>query len=195
MREGERCEPGSTAAAWPTSIIHNADNDTPRSTVRSHTLLIHAQEELPMPNLAAAFKDEIRRLAKKEIKTQTEVLRQATTQYRHEIALLKRQMRDQQRQIARIQSSAGKGSATSPSEEQPAEAVRFSARSVRAQRARLGLSARDYGRLVGVSGLTIYNWEHNKSRPRKAQFDALVTLRGLGKREARAKLEALDTEE
>jgi len=148
-----------------------------------------------MPNLAAAFKDEIRRLAKKEIKTQTEVLRQATTQYRHEIATLKRQMREQQRQIARIRSSAGKGSEPSPGEDEPAEAVRFSARSVRAQRARLGLSARDYGRLIGVSGLTIYNWEHNKSRPRKAQFDALVALRGLGKREARARLQALDAEE
>ena len=62
--------------------------------------------------------------------------------------------------------------------------VRYSARSVRAQRKRLGISAEDYGRLIGVSGLTIYNWEHGKARPRKAQLAALIAVRGIGKREA-----------
>jgi transcriptional regulator with XRE-family HTH domain len=49
----------------------------------------------------------------------------------------------------------------------------------------------DYARLVGVSPLTIYNWENGKSRPRKVQLAALVALRGIGKREAQAKLELL----
>jgi DNA-binding transcriptional regulator YiaG len=66
--------------------------------------------------------------------------------------------------------------------------LRFSARSVKAQRRRTGLSAADYAKLVGVSPLTIYNWEHHKSRPRREQFAALVALRNLGKREAKAKL-------
>jgi hypothetical protein len=43
-----------------------------------------------------------------------------------------------------------------------------------------------------VSPLTIYHWEHNKTRPRKEQFAALVALRGLGKREAQAKLALLN---
>jgi DNA-binding transcriptional regulator YiaG len=72
--------------------------------------------------------------------------------------------------------------------------VRFSARAVRAQRRRLGLSAADYGKLVGVSGLTIYSWEHGNRRPRKAQLAALVTARRVGKREAAAKLEMLKAE-
>jgi DNA-binding transcriptional regulator YiaG len=50
----------------------------------------------------------------------------------------------------------------------------------------------DYAKLVGVSPLTIYNWEHNKSRPRQGQFTTLVALRGLGKREAQAKLTLLE---
>jgi DNA-binding transcriptional regulator YiaG len=66
--------------------------------------------------------------------------------------------------------------------------VRFSARSVKAQRRRIGLSADDYAKLVGVSSLTIYNWEHGKSRPRKEQLASLVSIRGIGKREAQAKL-------
>ena len=69
--------------------------------------------------------------------------------------------------------------------------TRFSARSVRAQRQRAGLSAAHYAQLVGVSPLTIYNWEHGKSRPRNGQFEKLLALRGMGKREARAKLEQI----
>jgi hypothetical protein len=45
--------------------------------------------------------------------------------------------------------------------------------------------------LVGVSGLTIYSWEHGKSRPRKAQLAGLVAARGIGKREAMTKLAVL----
>jgi DNA-binding transcriptional regulator YiaG len=43
------------------------------------------------------------------------------------------------------------------------DATRFSARSVEAQRRKTGLSAADYAKLVGVSTLTIYNWEQGKS--------------------------------
>jgi DNA-binding transcriptional regulator YiaG len=75
------------------------------------------------------------------------------------------------------------------------ERVRFSARSVKAQRKRAGLSAAEYGKLVGVSAVTIYNWEQGKSRPREEQLASLVALRGLGKREARAKLELLKAAE
>jgi DNA-binding transcriptional regulator YiaG len=59
---------------------------------------------------------------------------------------------------------------------------------VKAQRRRTGLSAADYAKLVGVSPLTIYNWEHGKSRPRGGQLASIVAIRGLGKREAQVKL-------
>ena len=136
-----------------------------------------------MTTLAVALKEEIRRLARKEIKAATHATAKAVAQHRREIAKLKRQLREQEKKIASLQ----KGK---PSPKLVDESVRFSARSVKAQRARLGLSAADYARLVGVSPLTIYNWEHGKSRPRQEQFAQLVAVRGIGKREARAKLES-----
>jgi DNA-binding transcriptional regulator YiaG len=75
--------------------------------------------------------------------------------------------------------------------EEAMEGVRFSARSVKSQRERLGFSAADYAVLVGVTPLTIYNWEHGKCRPREEQLAALVAVRGIGKREALAKLAML----
>jgi DNA-binding transcriptional regulator YiaG len=143
-----------------------------------------------MPNLAIALKEEIRRLAKKEVKAQTGKTKQAVAVYRREIAKLKRVVQEQVKRLARLEIQR-KPAAEQVAAEEPLEGVRFSPRSVRAQRKRLRLSAADYGKLVGVSGLTIYNWEHGKAQPRKAQFTGLVAVRGIGRREALAKLDQL----
>jgi DNA-binding transcriptional regulator YiaG len=141
-----------------------------------------------MTTLAIALKDEIRRLARKEIRAQTGSQARAVAQYRREIARLKRQQREHEKKIAFLESQTRRMQNLPMQVAEQNGALRFSARSVRAQRQRVGLSATDYAKLVGVSPLTIYNWEHHKSRPRQEQFTALVSLRGLGKREARAKL-------
>jgi DNA-binding transcriptional regulator YiaG len=144
-----------------------------------------------MTSLAVALKDEIRRLARKEIREQTGSTAQAVARYRREIAQLKRQTQALEKKLAFLESQERKRLKAPEPVESVDEGVRFSARSVQAQRRRTGLSAADYGRLVGVSALTIYNWEQGKTRPRKEQLAALVELRGIGKREAQAKLELL----
>lgn len=147
-----------------------------------------------MPNLAATLKEEIRRLAKKEIRAETGTTRQAVVQYRREIADLKRKLREHEKKISFLQKQEKERLGQPQAAEEPVENARFSARSVKAQRRRLGLSAKDYSTLVGVSPLTIYNWEQGKSRPQKAQLAALVAVRGIGKREALARLELLNAE-
>jgi DNA-binding transcriptional regulator YiaG len=146
-------------------------------------------KEPSMPNIAAVLKEEIRRLARSEIKAQVGSTKKATVQYRRDIAKLKRSLNQQEREIKRLKKQTQQGQPQT--QEEPLESIRYSARSVRAQRQRVGLSAENYGKLVGVSGLTIYNWEHGTSRPRKAQLAALVAVRGIGKREALKKLAEL----
>jgi DNA-binding transcriptional regulator YiaG len=148
-----------------------------------------------MPNIAAVLKDEIRRLAKKEVKAEIGTTKNAVVQYRKDIAKLKRLVQAQQREIAFLKAQEGKRLGQRPTVEKPSDNVRFSARSVKAQRKRLKLSAEDYGKLVGVSTMTIYSWEQGKSRPRNAQLARLVAVRGIGKREALAKLEVLNGKE
>ena len=145
-----------------------------------------------MPNIAGVLKEEIRRLAKREIKVQVGTTRRATIQYRRDIAKLKRLVGQQEKEIKHIKKRLQQQQGQPQPTEDQLEGVRFSARSVKAQRQRLGLSAADYGKLVGVSGLSIYSWEHEKSRPRKAQLAALVAVRGIGKREALIKLSELE---
>jgi DNA-binding XRE family transcriptional regulator len=69
--------------------------------------------------------------------------------------------------------------------------MRFNAKGFATMRRRLGLSAAEMGLLVGVSAQTIYNWEAEKSRPRQQQVAAVASLRGVGKRVAKARLEEL----
>jgi DNA-binding transcriptional regulator YiaG len=139
-----------------------------------------------MPNIAAVLKDEICRLAKKEVKAQVGKTQKASAQYRRDIANLKRIVSQQEKEINLLKKQTQQNQPQA--EEESAENIRFSAKSVKAQRSRLGLSALDYGKLVGVSPLTIYSWEHGNSRPRKAQLAMLIAVRGIGKREALLKL-------
>jgi DNA-binding transcriptional regulator YiaG len=144
-----------------------------------------------MTTFAIALKDEIRRISRKEIRARTGGTTRAVSQYRHEIAQLRKHIRELRGRLASVEAMSRRSPTTPTPQALEESDIRFSTRSVKAQRRRSGLSAKDYARLVGVSGLTIYNWETGKTRPRPEQFAALVALRGMGKREARLKLEQL----
>jgi len=141
-----------------------------------------------MPNLASAIKGEISRIARKEVRTETQVLRKQSAQYRGQIAALKRQVADLGKQL-RLASKAGSGRAASEDTQESANTgLRFRANGFAAHRRRLGLSAAHAGALLGVSGQTIYHWETGKARPRARQMPAIAALRKLSKSQAAAAL-------
>jgi DNA-binding transcriptional regulator YiaG len=146
-----------------------------------------------MPNIATALKSEISRVARKELRSETETFRKVMSVYRKEIAALKRRTHALEQQLRGLQKAGvragAKGSSTS--EEGPSASRRFSAKGLASQRRRLGLSAHDCGLLVGASSQSIYNWEDGKARPRASHLEAIAALRALGKRQATARLEAL----
>ena len=144
-----------------------------------------------MANLTKLLQDEIRRLARKEIRAQNTSVRQAADTHRREIAAIKKTVQDLQKQFAAFRSEDGKRLALAKISDDDLEGVRFSPRSVRAHRKRLKLSAEEYSKLVGVSMQTIYHWEQRKSRPRRSQMAALVAVRAMGRREALKRLQAI----
>jgi DNA-binding transcriptional regulator YiaG len=146
-----------------------------------------------MPNIANVLKAEITRVAKKEVRTDTESLRKAVAFYRHEIAALKKRLAQVEKDVKR--SGRRRGPEVAPVETQTevgGRQLRFSATRFAAQRKKLGLSAADFAKLLGVSSLSVYKWESGKTRPRRAQLQAIAAARNLGKREALARLEQLD---
>lgn len=145
-----------------------------------------------MPNIAAILKSEISRIARKEVKAQTQDFRKASAQYRAQIAALRRRIDDLERQLRRARKSSSAAAAPKAGDDEDGgRNLRFSAKRFAAQRNKLGLSAADFAALLGVTGQSVYKWELGKARPRAAQLAAIASLRGIGKREAAARLEAL----
>ncbi len=143
-----------------------------------------------MPNVAAVLKDEIRRVARKELKMEIASLAKQSVRHRRDIAALKRKVADLKRQVSYLEKQEGKRIAKSPSNGS-AEEARFSPKWLASHRAKLGLSAAAYAELVGVSQLSIYNWESGRSRPRQPQVAKLASIRGIGKREAQRRLDLI----
>jgi DNA-binding transcriptional regulator YiaG len=143
-----------------------------------------------MPNIGAVLKQEIARLARRQIRTELQATKKASGQYRRHIAALKRQVTTLEGQVGLLQRRLLAKPVTAVSS--PNGKVRFVAKGLRSQRARLGLSAADYGKLVGVSAQSVYNWEQGHANPRPEQLKTIATLRSIGKREAQGRVEQLD---
>lgn len=146
-----------------------------------------------MPDIATVLKTEIRRLARKEARSEVGTLKKASAQYRKDIARLKRDLDRAQKKIAALEQEVDSRPATAVVSPEEAESRRFSARGLRSHRKRLGLSAAELGTLLGVTAQTVYNWEQGKARPRGAQFTRLIELRSLGKRAVNARLDRKGT--
>lgn len=143
-----------------------------------------------MPNIASVLKEEVLRLARKEVRAETEGLKKAAAHHRSDIAELKRRVAALEKQVARAEKASSKQAAPN-AENETTVPTRFSAKGLAGRRQKLGLSAAEMGLLLGVSAQTIYNWEAEKSRPRQAQLVAIAALKHLGKRQIKAQLEAL----
>jgi DNA-binding transcriptional regulator YiaG len=142
-----------------------------------------------MPNIGTVLKSEISRVARKELRGETQALKKSISQYRSQIADLKRRMRALEQLVGRT-SRAGTKAAQAAQAAEPGGKIRFSAKGLAAQRRRLGLSAAAVARLLGVSPLSVYKWESGKTRPRARQIEAIASLRGMGRREAAERLQA-----
>lgn len=143
-----------------------------------------------MPNIAAVLKEEIARVARKAVRGEIEALKKTVSAQRGQIAQLKRLLQEQQRQL-RQRGKAAAPAAASGETGLPVEKLRFSPGRLAAQRKRLNLSAQEFGRLVGVTGHTVYIWESGKSRPTPEKLAAIAALRKAGKRDVQARLAAL----
>ncbi len=155
-----------------------------------------------MPNLTTVLNEEIRRLARKEIRAQVGKTQKQVAEQRREIAELKRVNTELNRRLNYLESQEKKR-LKEPAEPkviiqqadgttEAGSTARFSPKWLAKHREKLELSAADYARLVGCSPLSIYKWEKGESTPRTAQREALASIRGLGKREAQRRIELMD---
>ncbi len=144
-----------------------------------------------MGKLEDAVRDEIVRLARRELRNAVVPLAKEVRELRQAVA-----------QLGKTVGSAQQAAAPARAEAQPepgrlsaaageVEKSRFSPALIQKLRTRLGLSQSQLAALVGVSGPAVAQWESGRSTPRGANRAALVGLRKLGKREVKRMVEAL----
>jgi DNA-binding transcriptional regulator YiaG len=153
-----------------------------------------------MPNIAAVLKAEISRVARKEVRQAAEGLKRSAVAQRLEVSALKRRVLELEKQLKAVTRSS-RSRATEESRRSDAiegaeevGGLRFRAQGMAANRKRLALSAHDFGLLIGATAQSVYSWEQGKSKPKAKKLAAIAALRGIGKKEAEFRLEALKRE-
>ncbi len=140
-----------------------------------------------MPDVATVLKQEIRRLAKKEIMI-------VAADQSKQIRGLKGTVRDLRKQVAALEKNVRTLAArpqSRPQTETEEKSIRISARSIRSHRKRLGLTQAQMSKLLGVSTASVTFWESGRTSPRGKNRQAIAELRTMGSRDAKVMLESL----
>ncbi len=131
-----------------------------------------------MPDFKQTFQEEVRRLARKELKAfEAKINEQKKT-----ISALTKRVNELEKKQA---APAAAEPAAEPAQSAPAtegRKARFSPKSLVKFRKKYSLSQKALAVLLGVTPFTVSHWEIGKNRPRTVQIEAFSALAKLGKR-------------
>jgi DNA-binding transcriptional regulator YiaG len=135
--------------------------------------------------LETVIKETITRGARRQVRLMVLPLRREVVRLRRKLAEVHSGLLSIRRRAVsweRLLDATPPGSRVS---EEDVKAARLSPRLIQRLRKRLGLSQTALARLLSVSGPAVAQWEAGRSKPRGQHRAALVSLRKVGKREAK----------
>jgi DNA-binding transcriptional regulator YiaG len=145
-----------------------------------------------MANVVKALKAEIARISRKEVKTAIGDIGKSQTNLKKILADLKKRVASLERENKRLTKEASKQKAPSVEKlPEQQEKARFTSKGIHSLRSRLGLTQAEFAKLVGATTHSVYLWE-KKEGPLKLRDKtkaAILSIRGLGAKEAKEKLE------
>ena len=141
-----------------------------------------------MSDLKQVLNDEIRRLARKEIKLAVQPLQANIAALRRQISDLKKLYNEASRKAEFIQKKAAEVSGVEIIVEEPK--LRLNAAGIVRIRTKLKLTQSEFARLLDVSMHTVSAWEKGKCSPRANVKARICALRTVGKRQIKAMLNA-----
>jgi DNA-binding transcriptional regulator YiaG len=148
-----------------------------------------------MSNVVKILKAEIARISKKEAKSATQAIGKSNTWLRKTVADLKKRLVLLEKENKRLGAAIKKYQTHSPqkADQEEGKKARFTSRGIRALRKKLRLSQADFGKLLGATPHAVYLWEKKLGalNPRDKTKAAILSVRGLGAREAREKLKEI----
>ena len=146
-------------------------------------------------DIKQAFSDEVRRLARKEIKLAVAPLLETVSDLRRLVAEQKKRIAALEKRLPN-ESANEKISIGDEFEQESGRSVRINAAGIVRLRNKLGLTQAEFAKVVGVAMHTVSVWEQGRRIPRKAQKVRICALRKVGKRELKRRLaEAVEVRE
>lgn len=141
-----------------------------------------------MPDIKQVLNEEIRRLARKELKSVLPLFAKQISEQRKQISELKKQIAALEKRLPEKKVAAPVAIAAEPED---IKKLRLNAAGIVKIRTKLGISQGKFAELLGVSGHTVSLWEIGKISPRANAKAAICALRTVGKRELKRRLAAL----
>ena len=132
-----------------------------------------------MPDFKQTFQEEVRRLARKELKALDERI---SEQKKTINALQKRISELEKKQAVSAAAPAAEKKQDAPAQDAKGRKVRFSPKSIAKFRKKYSISQKALAKLMDVTPFTVSHWEIGKNRPRPNQIEAFSALTKLGKR-------------
>ena len=144
-----------------------------------------------MPDVASVLKQEISRIARKEISASARQQSKQIQGLKTAVRALKAEVASLNKTVSRLSKVTSVQLSQPKQQEDPAD-VRISPKGIKKHRQRLKLSQAEMAQLLGVSSNSVTFWETGRTKPQGDNRTAIAELRSLGVREARAMLESLN---
>jgi len=131
-----------------------------------------------MPDFKQTFQEEVRRLARKELKALDEKI----AEQKKTISALQKRINELEKKQSAAAVKPADAEKPQAAPVQEGRKVRFSPKSLVKFRKKYDLSQKALAILLGVTPFTVSHWEIGKNRPRTVQIEAFNALVKLGKR-------------
>ena len=138
-----------------------------------------------MAKMEQVIKDEILRLARKEIRATCLPVARDVRQLKRTVSALRKTVAALEKQVKQLLSQRMTEASKLEAPAEQVKTARFSPGLIKSIRTRLAISQGQLATLVGVTSACVGFWEQGRSRPGARNKEALVALRKLGKREVR----------
>lgn len=144
-----------------------------------------------MPDVAIVLKEEISRIARKEIRARVDPLKKQVVDLRRRLRAAEATILQLQKTTNKTANTVSRQSGAIVPDVEETRQIRISPNSVKKLRTRLRLTQAQMAQLVDVSTNTVVRWEQGTSSPRGGSRAVIASMRSMGIKQVKKQLEKM----
>jgi len=144
-----------------------------------------------VPDVAIVLKEEISRIARKEIRARVDPLKKQVIELRRRLRAAEATLLQLQKTTNKTANTVSRQSGAIVPDVEETRQIRISPNSVKKLRTRLRLTQAQMAQLVDVSTNTVVRWEQGTSSPRGGSRAVIASMRSMGIKQVKKQLEKM----